>query len=335
LITHWLLFIVLSVVVYSAGGRLTYYGDVLGEKWSVERSFIGLILLSTVTSLPEVATSLSSILLVNSPDLALGNVLGSNLFNIFIIPVLALLYRDTFLNKSDIRHSATGNLVLIIYAMVGMALSLRIVQWNTPTILHMSPFSLAIFLTALIGIYVIFTEEQIPDTEGSLEDVQLYSDFGELKATVLFILCAIAVIGAGAGLAVIGKTLSQHTGLGESFFGTLFFAFVTSLPEVVVSWMALKQLEAVNLAMGNIMGSCLFNLGIIFIFDLASTSLPVFVAAGASHLVSVYAGVIMIALTSYAILVRQRNPADRFFSYEMVTLSSVYLFAVYIMYLLR
>lgn len=329
----WISFLALTVLIYVAGGRLTYYGDVLGEKWGVERSFIGLVLLSTVTSLPELGTSLSSIILVDSADLALGNVLGSNLFNVFIIPVLAILYREAYLYKCDLRHSATGNLNLIIYAIVGLALSLRMFDWEVPTILNMSPFSIILFTIAGVGLYIIFKDKQAPETEKSLEEVDLYSDLSMRWATIVFLFSATVVITAGAGLAVVGKSLAQQTGLGETFFGTLFFAFVTSLPEVVVSWMALKQLNAVNLAMGNIMGSCLFNLGIIFIFDLASTSGPVFVQAGPSHLISVFGGIIMISLASYAIHLRKNRPARIFFSYEMYLITAVYLGTIYMIYL--
>jgi cation:H+ antiporter len=108
---------------------------------------------------------------------------------------------------------------------------------------------------------------------------------------------------------------------------------VTSLPEVVVSWMALKQLNAVNLALGNIMGSCLFNMGIIFVFDLASLSGPVFIQAGQSHLISVYGGIIMIALVSYAIHIRKKRRANVFFSCEMISLALVYLGTLYLIFL--
>lgn len=329
----WIMFAALSCLIYVAGGRLTYYGDVLGEKWNVERSFIGLILLSLITSLPELGTSLSSIIIVDSADLALGNILGSNLFNIFIIPIMALLFREAYLYRTDLDHSATGSLVLIIYAIVGMALSLRMFNWDIPTVLHMSPFSIAIFVVAAVGIYVIFASRKLPESDKSLEDVNLYPELSEQWASIVFILSAILVVGAGAGLAVVGKTLAVKTGLSETFFGTLFFAFVTSLPEVVVSWSALKQLDAVNLAMGNIMGSCLFNVGIIFIFDLASYPSPVFVVAGPSHLISVYAGITMIAITSYVIHIRKDNRARVFFSYEMVALSLIYLGAIYLLFI--
>lgn len=331
----WMLFVALGVLIYVAGGRLTYYGDVLGEKWGVHRSFIGLILLSTVTSLPELGTSLFSILLVDSPDLALGNVLGSNLFNIFIIPILALLYRQAFLYRADSRHASTGSLVLLIYAVVGMGIHLQFLGWDVPEFLHMSPFSLGIVFLAIGGLYIISNDRKSVPSEPGLEKVELYPNLKIEWASFIFIFSAFLVIGAGAGLAVVGKYLAVHTGLGDSFFGTLFFAFVTSLPEIVVSWIALKELDAVNLALGNIMGSCLFNLAIIVLFDLASVNGAIFTLASSSHLISVFLGIAMIALASYAILERQEQPAKHAFSIEMILLSGIYIGGIYLLFLLR
>ena len=333
----WIIFLCLSVLIYVAGGRLSYYGDVLGEKWGIERSFIGLILLSTVTSLPELGTSLFSIFLVDSPDLALGNVLGSNLFNIFIIPILALLYREAFLNRSHPRHASTGNLVLLIYAILGLALTLHISGWHVPSFFHVSPFSLLIVVVATGGLYLIYQNRgtDLNDTEAGLDEVKLYPDLNPRRATIVFALSAFLVVLAGAGLAIVGKFLSVHTGLGDSFFGTLFFAFVTSLPEIIVSWMALKQLDAVNLALGNIMGSCLFNLAIIVFFDLATGGGAIFTLTGPAHLISVFLGIAMIALASGAILERQNRPAQRAFPLEMVMISIVYLAGIYLLYLVR
>ncbi|MGM0380534.1 MAG: sodium:calcium antiporter [bacterium] len=332
---NWFLFIILAVVIYFAGSRLTVYADILGEKWGVHRSFIGLILLSTVTSLPELGTSLSSILWVGSPDLALGNVLGSNLFNVAIIPLLALLYRRAFLHGANNQHNTNAALITLIYALVagGLLTHLEIFPAWLAVDFWISPFSIAIFIFYLGGIYLIFLEKNLSE-EQNLEKTELYGADSQLSTVLLFVFSALLVIIAGAGLARVGKILAVKTGLKATFFGTLFFAFVTSLPEVVVSWAALRELGAVNLALGNIFGSCLFNLAIIFVFDFAVAG-PVFAAVSTAHLVSVLAGIMMVSIASYAIHIRRDKPARVFFPLEMVLLSVIYLVALYTIFLLR
>lgn len=335
MLIEWSLFVILSVVIYFAGSRLTYYADVLGEKWGVQRSFIGLILLSTVTSLPELGTSLSSIVWVNSPDLALGNVLGSNLFNLAIIPLLALLYRKAFLHRARLDHNTNAALITIIYALVGGGLisHLKIFPAWLSVEFFVSPFSIVLFGFYLGGIYLIFNKKDVSE-EQKLTRAKIYGQNSQLLTTLLFSGSALLVIGAGAGLARVGDILAVKTGLKATFFGTFFFAFVTSLPEIVVSWTALKQLDAINLALGNIFGSCLFNLAIIFIFDLAVFG-PVFAAVTGTHLVSVFAGIMMVSIASYAIHIRRDDPAGVFFPPEMVLLAGVYLGALYLIFLLR
>ncbi len=331
----WFLFAVLAVVIYFAGSRLTLYADVLGEKWGVQRSFIGLILLSTITSLPELGTSISSILWVNAPDLAFGNALGSNLFNIAIIPMLALLYRQTFLSRANNQHNTTATLISFLYGLVGLALLLNLPQFPAwlKTRYFLSPFSFAILVFYLAGLYFIFSEKKLPTHEETPEP--LYEENRSGKTIFLFILFALIVIVAASGLARVGKTLAVSTGLGDTFFGTLFFAFVTSLPEIVVSWAALKQMDSVNLALGNIFGSCLFNLAIIPVMDVVSWKENIFAAVHHSQLISVFAGLLMVSLASYAIHIRRNKPAKKYFSIEMILLSVIYLITLFIIFSLR
>ncbi|MFB6355663.1 MAG: sodium:calcium antiporter [bacterium] len=324
------MFALFSVIIYLAGSRMTYYGDVLGEKWSVERSFIGLILLSTVTSLPEMGTSLASIIVVDSPNLALGNVLGSNMFNILIIPLIIIVCWDNFLDQARPKQTTTGNLVLFLYGLVGLALISDLFGWSVYRLLNVGMFSGLIFIVYLFGLYMIFSDSGVdPEQEADLEEAELYTNLNESAATTIFIVCALLVIGSGAGLAQVGKVLAVETGLGETFFGSLFFAFVTSLPEFVVSLAAIRQLQAANLAVGNVVGSCLFNLGIIFIYEVAALDYPVFTQSSNTHLVSVFAGILLVSTLTFSIQYRQSNPTDSPITFETIGIIAIYISAMY------
>lgn len=87
----WLQFALCAGVIFFAGARLSYYGDVLAEKTGLGRTWIGVVLLASVTSLPELITEISSVALVGVPDIAAGDVLGSCMFNIVIIALLDLM----------------------------------------------------------------------------------------------------------------------------------------------------------------------------------------------------------------------------------------------------
>jgi len=79
-------------VIIVAGTKLAKYGDLIAEKTGLGRIWIGVVLLATITSLPELATGISSVTFVGEPDLTMGDLFGSNLINLVIIAVIDLFY---------------------------------------------------------------------------------------------------------------------------------------------------------------------------------------------------------------------------------------------------
>ncbi len=88
----WLEFAACLAIILVAGTQLSRYGDALGEKTRLGRAWIGIVLLATVTSMPELATGISSVRLVGNPNLTLGDLFGSNLVNLVIIALLDVVY---------------------------------------------------------------------------------------------------------------------------------------------------------------------------------------------------------------------------------------------------
>ncbi len=330
----WLGFVLLSIAVCVAGSRVTYYGDVLGEKWSLERTFIGVILLSTITSLPELVMSVASVTLVDAPDLALGNILGSNLFNLFLLPLLAVFYGRAYLDRASPHHVKTGLVVLLLYGFLAVEFSVEGTATLGALTGPVSPASILIFVAYAAGVYLLFSV-LTPPREPGLDAVDLYQERGRTHSTLLFVTFGLIVVAAGGVISVLGKVLAVRSGLGEMFFGSLFFAFVTSLPELIVSWVALRQLDAVNLAVGNVMGSCLFNLAIILPCDLAAPGYGLLGVVRWTHGVSLLGGALMLALAAGALLWRRDHPPRRAVSGEMVLLGGLYLVTMYLLFILR
>ena len=90
--TVWLEFFLVAGTITVAGSRLTQYGDVLAEKTGMGRTWLGLVVLAAITSLPELATGVSAITWVQAPDLTVGDLLGSCMFNLLILAVVDLLH---------------------------------------------------------------------------------------------------------------------------------------------------------------------------------------------------------------------------------------------------
>jgi cation:H+ antiporter len=107
LLYSWLQFLVCAALIGIAGYWLARYGDVIAEKTGLGGTWIGVILVASVTSLPELATGVSSVTVVEAPDIAVGDVLGSCVFNLMLVAVLDFLYRE----KPLYRKASQGHIL--------------------------------------------------------------------------------------------------------------------------------------------------------------------------------------------------------------------------------
>ena len=107
LLLTWLQFGICALLIAFAGMKLSHYGNVIADQTGWSGSWVGLFLLATVTSLPELATGVSSVTLANQPDIAVGNVLGSCMFNLSMLALVDLLYRQ----DSVYRRASQGHIL--------------------------------------------------------------------------------------------------------------------------------------------------------------------------------------------------------------------------------
>jgi cation:H+ antiporter len=133
-----------------------------------------------------------------------------------------------------------------------------------------------------------------------------YAHISKGRAFVIYSLNAAIVIAAATWLPQLGERIAEQTGLGQSFVGSLFIALSTSLPEFVVTYTALRR-GAVNLALGNVLGSNLFNVAILAIDDVAYTSGPLLAQVGSEHLVTAAGAVLMTALALVGLTYRSQS----------------------------
>jgi cation:H+ antiporter len=147
-----------------------------------------------------------------------------------------------------------------------------------------------------VAMRVIFAHERqrrTRETQAAAEELQ-YGEITLRSAVVQYSLAA-AVVAAAVWLPRLGAELARQIGLGEAFVGSLFVAITTSLPEIVVS-LAAVRIGALDLGIGNVLGSNLFNLLILGLDDVFYRQGSLMADAGASHSVSIVAIVMMNAL---------------------------------------
>lgn len=89
----WIKFLICTSLIVYSGTKLSKYGDIIAEKTGIGGTLIGVALMASVTSLPELVTGISSVTYADVPDIAAGDVLGSCVFNMLILAFLDAIYR--------------------------------------------------------------------------------------------------------------------------------------------------------------------------------------------------------------------------------------------------
>jgi cation:H+ antiporter len=298
----WVLFASSAITIMIAGIAVAWLGDAIAKRTRLGGLWIGLILIAFVTSLPEIATAVSAGR-IGVPDLSAGDLFGSGLINLAVMAIADLLHRRRRLLKSvTLGHVVSGGLAVILTAIASIFIILK-------TGLSLGWFSygsVTLFITYLFGIRLVSRhEEKLVGRELEKQVEQIESEVSkkleELPWWILAFavsLAALIILLAAPWLTASGSRLATATGLGASFFGTLFIAFTTSLPELVVSIAAIR-LAAFDLVVGNIFGSNAFNMAAIIVLDLFYVNGSVFSALSPVHAVT---GLFIVIITMVAIM---------------------------------
>jgi cation:H+ antiporter len=256
----WGKFLGLLVLVLIFGSRAARSADIIAEKKGLAKAFMGVVFISMITSFPELFTGISAGAVVKAPDIAVGQIMGSCVFNLLIIGVVEVFFR-----KKNI-YKLTGKLnimplgfSLAIIALATLLLSVKF-KFN---IFHIGISTLIVFILYMLFMYVIFRERK-----AEVGEEQKYKDRSLSREMTYFVISALVIVAVGMYLPIVGKELAVIMNWTDSFVGVIFLALVTSFPEFVVSF-STARMGAFDMLLGNITGSNLFNIAILFVIDIA------------------------------------------------------------------
>lgn len=296
-------FIFAAAVIVFTGSRLSKYGDILADMLGWGKMFMGIILMATLTSMPELTTGISSIVLLDAPDLAVGDIVGSCAFNILIISIMDFFYNQKkhLTSVAKIGHVIAASFGIIMLTLVAFAIVMPDIFG---TILWIGGFSIFFLLFYLIAIRVIFSY----DKKENLNKQEKKNSYTlSLKQVVgKFTINAIVLIGAAMLLPYFGEYLAEASGMGQSFFGTLFIAASTSLPELAVCIAAIRM-GTIDLAFGNIFGSNIFNIAILAIYDMLYTKGPILEFTSPNYIIPVLGTIIITAIGIIGIIFKEEK----------------------------
>lgn len=324
----WLQFALCLAAIGYAGVKLSIYGDVIADKTGLGGTWIGLIMLATVTSLPELATGISSVAIVGVPDIAVGDVLGSCVFNLLIIAVLDLLKRDRSIYLSASRgHILSAGFGILLIGVSGLSTLLTDSVVSFP-IAHIGLYTPIILLIYVVAMRTVFRYELRQIKQAVESEPDRYPKLSLRQAIYRYLAAALAVVAAGIWLPYVAEEIARQMGWQQSFVATVFVAFVTSLPEMVVTVAAL-HIGALNMAIGNLLGSNLFNILILGIDDVFYLQGPLLSHVSPSHSVSALSAMMMTGTAIIGLLYRNENRVLKMMGWPSVFLVFVYLLNTY------
>ena len=329
----WLkFFICVALIVYS-GIKVSKYGDIIAEKTGLGGTWIGVLLLASMTSLPELVTGASSVLLASVPNLAVGTIFGSAVFNLAIIALMDLCSKEgPVLKKAQKNHLLTAafGIVLLSIAACSLVLDQHITILQVLWFNICSPLILTIYFIGMRIIYKIETQTIAIIADTSLK----YQHISKTKTYQFFALHAVVIIAISTWLPFIGDEIALLTGWGNTFFGTVFIALATSLPEIVISLSALR-IGAIDMAIGGVLGSNLFNLGILAVDDLLYFKGSLFADVSATHLLPALSSILMSAIVVACLHYRPRFRNTLRMSWFTVLFMSMFFLTAYLVFVLE
>lgn len=301
----WIEFAAGVAVIGVAGTHLTRYGDALAALTGLSRSWIGIVLLATVTSLPELVTGLSAVTLAGSPDLAAGDALGSCTFNLLIVALADIGWRrQPFFAQASTVHvrAAAWGIALLALAAAGIVLPRLGLGWQLG---HVDGISLLLVAGYAAAMRALFRAEPGDGAAAAPGPPPM----GLRRALAGYGVAALVIVAAGIWLPLVGVQLARAMGWTDGFVGTLFVGLATSVPELATTVAALR-LGAVDLALGNLLGSNLFDLLIVALDDVAWVEGSLFRRVAGVHAVSALTALLMSGVVVLALV---RRPRRRWF----------------------
>jgi cation:H+ antiporter len=327
----WVQFVGCLAVIGVAGVQLSRYGDAIADKTGLGGTWVGVMMLGTVTSLPELVTGVSSVTVAGVPEIAVGDVLGSCAFNLLLLVMLDLFYRqESVYTRASHGHVLGGGFGVILLGVVGFAL-LWSALGGVPVLAHVGIYTPAIFLLYAIALRTVFLYSQRTLAEYAGEEPDRYPQLSLSQTLWRYLGAALFVVGAAVWLPFIGERLAATMGWHQSFVGTLFVAFVTSVPELVVTFAAMK-LGALDMALGNLVGSNLFNIMILGVDDLFYTTGPLLAHVSIVHTATALTAMAMTGIAIVALLYHPRKRVLHTVGWASVLLAAVFLLNAWVLY---
>ena len=239
------IFLVLGLVLLVVGSDLLLRSSIdLSLKYNVSKIVIGLTIVSFATSAPELLISISSVL-KNSSDIAISNVIGSNIANIGLVFSIALLFVTINIKKENIKYDFPW-LIIVSLLFIWFLQDSQIDRFE------------GVVFTSVLVLFIIFSFKVRANESEDLDDLST----SNMSLSKIFIYLALSSILLYSGSELFVESsifFANYFGVSERVIGLTMVAMGTSLPELATTLVAIYKKE-LDISIGNIIGSNIFNI---------------------------------------------------------------------------
>ena len=239
------IFLVLGLVLLVVGSDLLLRSSIdLSLKYNVSKLVIGLTIVSFATSAPELLISISSVL-KNSSDIAISNVIGSNIANIGLVFSIALLFVTINIKKENIKYDFPW-LIIVSLLFIWFLQDSQIDRFE------------GVVFTSVLVLFIIFSFKVRANESEDLDDLSA----SNMSLSKIFIYLALSSILLYSGSELFVESsifFANYFGVSERVIGLTMVAMGTSLPELATTLVAIYKKE-LDISIGNIIGSNIFNI---------------------------------------------------------------------------
>ena len=265
----WLEFLLCGTLLTFFAYNLCKEGIILSDKTHMEEGIIGMLFLAVATSFPEIVVGVTSVFSLGRIGLGYGDLVGSVMVNFMILIALDYFYgRGRVLLKISKLNKLTAFFVLGASGVIFTACILRMSKAPLPAVGRIGIEG--IIVVCIYAAYLKMVHKS--GTSGPHQEIY-HEEEPFWKIWAKFSLFLVVVMFLGVWMARIGEKIVLDTALSQTFTGTLILGFATSLPEIIVTFAALRA-GSVDMAVGNILGSNLFDLCVVPLLD-SFTRLPI------------------------------------------------------------
>ncbi len=328
MVNPWIQFLLCAVLIIFAGTKLTKNAAVVAENTGIGTAWIGALMLPLATSLPELVTTIRAVS-IDAPDLALGNVLGSCLFNLSLLAVIDIVSgKGPMTARLNQGHIITASLSITTICLASIAM-LGIVY---------VPVGWVGMETLLIAVVFIYGNRLLYRYErrnlfrpGGAEEMHTPGvTVSTRRALLNFALAAVLIIAAGVLVTDASDRIALETGLGHTFVGSIFLAVSTSLPETVTTFSAVRM-GYLDMAVANVFGANFMNLFIVFLADLFYLPEPLLYNVSGSHLASALIVILITTTIIFGMVYRSEKKIGRI-GFDTLLVLAGYFTAAYLLF---